>query len=116
MAGGRCTDRWSVGRRLEVTPGTEAWLLRQGGPFGIIGHGVVTSNTFVDSHFARAGETSRYVNVEFDVLLNEEDILPRDRLEILVPEISWRHQFTSGNRVPEAVNARLKQLWTEHIS
>lgn len=116
MSGDRYADRWSVGRRRDVFPGTEAWLLRQGGPYGLIGHGVVTSNTFVDAHFAQEGETSRYVTVEFDVLLNEEDILLRDELEIVLPEIAWRYQFTSGNRVAPAVNARLSKLWQDHIS
>ncbi|MFH8249484.1 winged helix-turn-helix domain-containing protein [Microbacterium sp. B2969] len=116
MAGDRYTTRWSVGKRLDVPPKTEAWLLRQGGPFGLIGHGIVTSNTFVDAHFANDGETSRYVNVEFDVLLPESDLLPRDQLEHLIPEVKWRHQFTSGNRVPAPVNARLKQLWNGHTS
>jgi len=116
IAGDRYETRWSVGKRVDVPPGTEAWLLRQGRPFGVIGHGTVTSNTFIDAHFANAGETSRYVNVEFDVLLLEEDLLPREQLELLVPEVKWRHQFTSGNRVPATANARLKQLWTEHIS
>lgn len=116
MAGGRYTYRWSVGRRLEVTPGADTWLLRQGGPYGILGHGIVVSEPFEDAHFARPGETSRYVDVEFDVLLNEEDILPRDLLEAFIPEISWRSHYTSGNRVFAPANARLKQLWTEHIS
>ena len=116
MAGATYKTRWSVGHRRDLAPGTDAWLLRQGGPYGLLGHGVVASEPFEEAHFARPGETSRYVDVEFDVLVNEEDILRRDELEREVPEVAWRHQFQSGNRVAADANARLRRLWNDYIS
>lgn len=116
MAGARYKTRWSVGPRLDVALGTDAWLLRQGGPFGLIGHGVVVSESYEAEHFATPGKTSRYVEVEFDVLLDEADVLSREVLDQVIPEIPWRHQFRSGNGLSPAINDRLTQLWNEHIS
>jgi hypothetical protein len=116
MSGAPYETRWSVGSRVDVEPGTHAWLLRQGGPYGVLGHGLVTSAPFEDAHFAKPGQTSRYVDVAFDVLLDEGDILGRDLLEHAVPEVAWRYQFQSGNRIVPAINARLLELWNEHIS
>ncbi|GAA2073720.1 winged helix-turn-helix domain-containing protein [Microbacterium hatanonis] len=116
MAGATYETRWSVGSRVDVASGTDAWLLRQGGPYGIVGHGVVTSEPFEGEHFAKPGQTSRYVDVAFDVLLDEVDILSRDILEQAVPEVAWRYQFQSGNRIPAEINSQLVQLWNNHIS
>ncbi|CAN7165558.1 winged helix-turn-helix domain-containing protein [Microbacterium foliorum] len=116
MSGAPYETRWSVGSRVGVEPGTHAWLLRQGGPYGVLGHGLVTSAAFEDAHFAKPGQTSRYVDVAFDVLLEEDDILSRDVLEQAVPEVAWRHQFQSGNRIAPGINARLFELWNQHIS
>lgn len=116
MTGGEYRTRWSVGGRRDVLPGTDAWLLRQGGPFGILGHGTVLSEAFDDAHFARPGAKSRYVEVTFDLLLEESDILDRDELSLAIPEIAWRHQLQSGNRIPPDVNERLLVLWHEHTT
>lgn len=116
MSGAEYRARWSVGTRRDVRLGTDAWLLRQGGPYGLLGHGTVVSEPFDDAHFARPDETSRYVEVAFDVLLEEADILDRDQLDLAIPEIAWRHQFQSGNRVPPDVNERLLRLWDEYTT
>ena len=116
MAGGRYATRWSVGTRIDVMLGTDAWLLCQGGPYGIIGHGVVVSKPFEAELFANPGKTSHYVEVAFDVLLDEADILSREVLDLVIPEFPWRHQFRSGNPLNPAINDRLTQLWNEHIS
>jgi hypothetical protein len=43
----------------------------------------------------------------------ESDRVPRDVLEIVVPEVAWRFQFRSGNRIAPEPNLRLRQLWRE---
>ncbi|UXW85684.1 winged helix-turn-helix domain-containing protein [Microbacterium azadirachtae] len=116
MSGAPYEIRWSVGSRVDVPAGTHAWLLRQGGPYGLLGHGIVTSEPFEDDDFAKPGQTSRYVQVAFDVLLDENDILSRDILEYAIPEFAWRYQLQSGNRVDSGTNDRLLELWNEHIS
>lgn len=116
MSGAEYRTRWSVGTRRDVRLGTDAWLLRQGGPYGLLGHGTVLSEPFDDAHFARPGETSRYVEVAFDVLLEESDILDRDQLDLAIPEVAWRHQFQSGNRIAPDVNERLLNLWHEYTT
>lgn len=116
MSGAPYETRWSVGSRVDVPAGTHAWLLRQGGPYGLLGHGLVRSDPFEDEHFAKPGRTARFVEVAFDVLLYEGDILGRDVLEHVIPEVAWRYQFQSGNRVDPEINARLLELWNDHIS
>jgi hypothetical protein len=103
--------QWSVGSRREVEPGTDAWLLRQGGSYGIIGHGVVKTHPYEDVHFADPRRTASFVDVAFDELVVESHRIPRDLLEVVVPEVAWRFQFRSGNRVAPEPNRRLRDLW-----
>jgi hypothetical protein len=105
--------QWSVGARRAVEPGADAWLLRQGGSHGIIGHGTVLTDTYEDIHFADPQRTANFVDVAFDSLVVEDDRIPRDVLEVVVPEIAWRFQFRSGNRVPRDANRRLHELWQQ---
>lgn len=107
---------WSVGSRREVEPGADAWLLRQGGDYGIIGHGVVLSETYEAVHFADPRRTARFVEVSFDSLVLERDRVPRDLLEVIVPEVAWRFQFRSGNRIAPGPNRRLHELWRDFSS
>lgn len=107
--------QWSVGARRSVEPGTDAWLLRQGGSYGIIGHGTVLTDTYEDVHFADPHRRANFVDVAFDALVIEADRIPRELLEVVVPEIAWRFQFRSGNRVPRDANARLHDLWTHAV-
>jgi hypothetical protein len=105
--------QWSVGSRREVAPGTDAWLLRQGGSYGVIGHGTVLTHPYEDVHFADPRRTASFVDVAFDELVVEGDRVPRDVLEVVVPEVAWRFQFRSGNRVAPEPNRRLRALWRE---
>ena len=116
VAGGSpFVTQWSVGARRAVEPGTDAWLLRQGGSHGIIGHGLVLTDTYEDVHFADPRRTARFVDVAFDSLVVESDRIPREILEVVVPEIAWRFQFRSGNRVSTEANQRLHDLWRQAV-
>jgi hypothetical protein len=112
-AGEPYVTQWSVGSRREVEPGTDAWLLRQGGSYGLIGHGTVLTRPYEDVHFADPRRTASFVDVAFDALVAEDDRVPRDVLEVVVPEIAWRFQFRSGNRVAPGPNRRLRELWRD---
>ncbi|MFE7844109.1 hypothetical protein ACFUTX_02795 [Microbacterium sp. NPDC057407] len=107
--------QWSVGARREVEPGTDAWLLRQGGSYGLIGHGTVLTRPYEDVHFADPRRTANFVDVEFTELVSEADRVPRDVLEVVVPEVAWRFQFRSGNRVAAEPNRRLRELWRDAL-
>ncbi|MFC8682059.1 hypothetical protein ACFT30_11095 [Microbacterium ureisolvens] len=108
--------QWSVGARKEVEPGTDAWLLRQGGSYGLIGHATVLTQPYEDVHFADPRRTAGFVDVAFDELVVEGDRVPRDVLEVVVPEVAWRFQFRSGNRIAPAANLRVRELWREAMS
>ena len=108
--------QWSVGSRREVEPGTDAWLLRQGGSYGLIGHGTVLTHPYEDVHFADPRRTASFVDVAFDELVVESDRVPRDVLEVVVPEVAWRFQFRSGNRIAPEPNLRVRELWRDNYS
>lgn len=116
VAGGEpYVTQWSVGSRREVEPGADAWLLRQGGSYGLIGHGTVLTHPYEDVHFADPRRTASFVDVAFDELVVESDRVPRDVLEVVVPEVAWRFQFRSGNRIAPEPNLRLRELWRDAI-
>jgi hypothetical protein len=46
----------------------------------------------------------------------EADRVPRDVLEVVVPEVAWRFQFRSGNRIAPEPNRRLRELWREALA
>lgn len=108
--------QWSIGSRRAVDVGTDAWLLRQGGSYGIIGHGAVVSEPYEDAHFADPRKTATFVDVAFDELVVESHRLPRDLLEVVIPEVAWRFQFRSGNRIAPEPNRRLRELWREALT
>jgi hypothetical protein len=75
----------------------------------------VLTDTYEDVHFADPRRTARFVDVAFDSLVVESDRVPRDILEVVVPEIAWRFQFRSGNRISAEANRRVHELWRQAV-
>ena len=57
-----------------------------------------------------------FVEVSFESMVVEADRIPRDLLEVVVPEVAWRFQFRSGNRVAREPNERLHDLWRQVVA
>jgi len=114
--GFRYRRRWSVGARRDVAIGTDAWLLRQGRVRGLIGHGATLTEPVEDVHFWDPNRTRRYVEVEFDALVREADVIPPDILQTVIPEVAWPSQFQSGNSIPPEAEHRLLELWNDHVA
>lgn len=109
---GRLPDRWSAANRVNIDPGTEAYLLRQGDGHGLAGHGLVTSHPFPAEHFNDPARTTNYVDLVWDRLLPLSDMIPRDLLEAEVPDFSWRQGArSSGNSLSEAAEEQMARLW-----
>lgn len=110
-------DTWSVGgRRFGIDPGTEAWLFRQGGrdasSRGILGHATVTSSPWVDNDPKDATKRTTFVNLQFDWLLQESDVVGVQALEASAPNTKWRSIRRSGYTIPQSDVPAIRRLWS----
>ena len=111
-------DRWSSGVSKKPQIGDRFFLIRLGEePRGIFASGRIDKDTFEDLHWdeekSSLGETTNYVMIKFDTLLNPDTdaILPRDLLNMPpLSEMHWDTQM-SGVQIPDNVAVELEILW-----
>ena len=110
--------RWSCAHSTQIREGDRLFLIRQGEePRGIFASGLSDSDWYEALHWdetkARAGVTTHYVDVRFDVLLNpkERPILAREFLD--ASPFSDQHWDTqsSGISIREHVAVALEEEW-----
>lgn len=116
-------SRWSSGSNRRIAPGDRVFLIRLGRkPKGIIGSGTVIVAPYEDIHWepekARLGKHTRYIEFQFDALLDPESepILWRERLKSEAP-FSSMHWDTrsSGVRIPDDIAVVLEQAWSDLV-
>ena len=102
--------------------GDEVFLLKLGDqPRGIIGHGTVVQESYEAEHYdperARKGDRTKYIEIEFDRLLNYEKgkILSQEELKASCPEQYWSPQASGIEIKPEVLPA-LQMLWKKVTS
>lgn len=110
---------WSVSsHRSGISDGMEAWFLKQGGPDaigrGILGHATVTGLSLGETDPKNPTKKSNFVDILFDWLLPEADIIDVPTLESSVPGVSWRKIYRSGTRIDSPHLPALRTLWAEH--
>lgn len=110
--------RWSTGsRRGGVEPGDRVFLLKQGDePRGIMGSGTCASRVFQDEHWdiTRVNDAN-YVQIEWDTLLTERELLPHAELTARIPVGGiWAPQ-SSGTILSSEIGAALEAVWAEHL-
>src|ERR1700733_16294659 len=71
------TEGWSTGKRKHMQPGDRLFLLKQGKePRGIMASGKAVSDVYQGAHWddelSLTGETTLYLDVEFDRILDPE--------------------------------------------
>lgn len=71
---GNLNRRWSCGNSKSIQQGDRVFLMRVGvEPRGIIGSGYAKSSYFVAPHWDGVeGKTAKYIDIEFDVLIDSE--------------------------------------------
>lgn len=114
---GQVLERWNVGRHRKIQPGNQAWLLLQGeGQHGrgLIGHGVVMSESYEAPQRTEPKGSARYVSVSFDAVLPLGSQIPSSVLTSEVPDVAWNTFRGSGRFIPAASEAGLQRLWREH--
>lgn len=113
--------RWSCGANKCIAPGDRVFLIRLGRhPKGIIGSGTVVVPPYEDTHWqpekAQLGKKTRYIEFQFDALLDpeREPILWRERLKSEAP-LSKMHWDTrsSGIRIPDDIAPALEKVWAD---
>ncbi len=107
--------RWSTGVRTSgIGPGDTAVLLRQGrGARGLIGHGTFVSDVYQDEHWDGSGRDANYADVEWDVLLSDEDLVPLADVAAAVTTVNWNNIQGSGIVVPAPGDVALDRLWDQ---
>jgi 5-methylcytosine-specific restriction protein A len=114
--GDRVEDRWSVGiRRQGISPGDDAYLIRQHRDRGVLGSGQFTSDIYPDEHWDGSGRETTYADLVWDVLLPVEDRIPVEVLKVEVPDVRWDRLQGSGVIVPAQSERRLHRLWDDYV-
>jgi hypothetical protein len=96
-----------------VEPGDEVFLIRTGKPLapGMIGHGVVISDTRTKKSWSDSEKEAEYADVEFDVFnLIGPPIVPLATLKTLPAQKTWTPNG-SGIEIRSAAAATLRWLW-----
>lgn len=112
-------DRWSTSHSKKPRKGDRFFLIRLGEePKGIFASGMIETDAFEDLHWdeekSLLGETTNYVTIKYDVLLNPETdlILQRDLLNMpLLSEMHWDTQM-SGVQIPDKIALELESIWS----
>ncbi|MDQ0028438.1 HNH endonuclease [Arthrobacter bambusae] len=114
---GRFLERWNIGRHRKIQAGSQAWLFLQGADShgrGLIGHGVVMSESYEAPQPAEAKGIARYVSVAFDALLPLGGQIPPSVLSTEVPGVPWDALRGSGSLLPPESEPGLHRVWREH--
>lgn len=113
-------ERWSVGNRRDLPPGSRLFLMRLGeDPKGLVGSGWSTSEPNQDPHWdgerAGAGDLTWFVGLDFDVLQEA----PLVSLDVLTQPpfdgVSWTPQ-ASGVEIPPPVAAAVESAWAKRTA
>lgn len=106
---------WNCGIRRKYQIRARAYVYRVRDNHGIVASGYVRDELFQREHFDGSGQLLWYVPIDFDVVLELNEILRRDRLEAEVP-FDWRHLMGSGKGVSGEAAAKLEDLWRRHLA
>src|SRR6185312_13024893 len=109
--------RWSMGNRHHrIAVGDRAYLLRQGrSNRGLVAVGQFASEIFWDEHWDGSGRDAPYANVDFERVLAPADALALATLVADGHEIPWGSLRGGGVEVPDEVEAKVEQLWADHL-
>jgi 5-methylcytosine-specific restriction protein A len=118
---GSCRDRWGCGATKKIVPGDRVFLMKLGKqPRGIVASGWVTTRVYEDLHWdemaRQRGETTLYIDVRFDTLLDPEiDIFPRAALDSgIYTGMHWEPR-ASGVTIPGDIAAQLEEDWAQFL-
>ncbi|MFE5339956.1 hypothetical protein ACFQ80_07025 [Isoptericola sp. NPDC056578] len=107
---------WSVGRRRSVPSGQRAFLLRQGaGPRGIVASGWTRGLLKGAVGEDASTDKTRYVQVDWDFVVDEGDPLPVALLAEATADVNWNRIRQRGVDIPDTAAAAVESLWSAHV-
>ena len=107
----------TTGGRKNVIPGEDrVFLMRLGtDPKGIVSSGIITSEVRRVPHtIDGVTKLANEVDVEWDAVLEDSDLLPHALLMERVPGVNWTPQV-GGTLVPSPADRMLEELWSSHL-
>lgn len=109
--------RWSVAiRKSGISEDDRAFLMRQHHERGLIASGrFPTGEIYERADWRGTGGLTRYVDVDWDVLLPVDDVLTVEELKGQVPGVEWDRLQGSGVMVKSPSDAQLNRLWDRHV-
>lgn len=116
-AGGTFPGRWSVGNIVNISIGSDAFLLVQGNisPRGLIAHGVIISSPYPDEHWRTdvpEGSTCNYVDLVWNEIRDFDDVVTVEALDAKIPGLPWKSGIQqSGVSLPSSSQSDLWDLW-----
>ncbi|KRE82692.1 HNH endonuclease [Arthrobacter sp. Soil764] len=115
---GRYLDRWRIGSRSDILPGSDAWLLLRGSNdagSGLIGHGWVASEPYQAATGEVAGAADWYIAVAFDSLLPLGEQIRPGTLREAFPGGLWdMANPPSLVALPPSSGPVLQRLWRQY--
>jgi hypothetical protein len=109
--GYRVNGRWSTGNSKSIEAGDRVFLLQQGDVRGIVASGFATSSVSQKEHFHKPNEIANYVDIEWDCHVADEDMIPTEDLERLIPNVHWS-PMTGGIQIHEEEDVKaLEYIW-----
>lgn len=115
---GFVTSRWSCGNSKRIQVGDRVYLIRLGKlPKGIFASGIVIKDSYEGVHWdeekAASGKKAKFVEVQWDILLNPESelIISLEQLKNEKPfsTFKWETQ-SSGINIPDEIANALEQM------
>jgi 5-methylcytosine-specific restriction enzyme A len=113
---------WNTGDSRSVDLGDRVFLLRQGKLRGMVGSGYVSRASYLKPHgFVREQSPEsptidrNTVDVRWEYLLDEHDILAIEVLKQRCSDIPWDYLRKSGRKLSEDSATRLEGLWRHHL-
>ena len=117
LAGGKASNSWRCGS-TKPREGDRVYLVRTGTPpRGIVAAGIVVRTSYEAPHWDRAradaGDTARFIDVEFDAVRDAErdEIVQLEELELREPKQEWNPQ-SSGIEIKKRAARTLERLWS----
>jgi 5-methylcytosine-specific restriction protein A len=116
--GEKYSEPWSTGTRHHgIAVGDRAYLVRQGRSHrGLVAVGQFTSEIYWDTHWGGSDRDAPYAEIDFERVLAPADVLPVDTLVAEADGIPWAMLRGGGVEVPAEVEAKVVQLWSDHLA
>lgn len=112
---GSASSYWSC-RNSHVQPGDRVFMLRLGKnqKKGIIASGRAIGIPYRSADWKNRADTSRYIKISYDVILDAQKALKLDELEKHFPNFHWTPE-QSGILIHDDVTIGLENLWTTYL-